>query len=427
MGDVETIEAAIIGGGPSGLTAAREFMRRGIEASCFEAGGQPAPTWSSSTAEVATPVYDSLRLNNSVARMRIPGTRLKATSRPFATATEFHHYLMELAEDMADRVRLGRRLVKAEHTRAGWRLSFATGETAVCSNLVVATGMCAVPRPVPELEAFHGQVLHAGEYRRPASLSGARVLVVGAGNSGAEIASELAVQGVSVELSIRGRVHIVPRTVFGMSADRLDGPLISRLPLSVRQRLHDVALGSSIRTARRSVLRPPDTPLLRSAWTISSDLLAQVTQGSVRVRSAVSGSDGTRVTFADGSGSDYDVVIAAVGYTPDFAALPSSPPITSGANGCYLKIVPPDTVSLPNAFFLSFCLPLGALLPVAAAQARWTAKVIGGDLSLPGAEALRLSIARDARADAERFNGSRSPTILVDPYPYIRRLDAQSK
>lgn len=421
-------EAAVIGAGPSGIAGLRELLKRGIDGQCFETADRVAPRWTQAESGVSTPVYDSLRLNNASVRMRLAGTHMPRHTGPVASAAQFHDYLASVASDqeLAARTQLRHGLVSARHIDDKWELRFANGQSHSSRYLILASGLNAAPVFLEALRGFEGQLLHASEYRRPQPFAGRRVLVVGGGNSGAEIACELAGVARSVDLAVSRPFHVVPREVLGFSADLLDGPTISRLPIMIRQAIHDIALLPFARHARRIGLQPPDAPLLRSAWTISSDLVASIADGRVALRPAAIGTRGSRVKFADGSETSYDAAVMAVGYQPRFEALPASPPITKTANGCYLKMVPPDSERLPHVFLLSFCLPLGALLPVAEAQARWTARVIDGSICLPPRPTMDRAIERDTHTDVARFRGSTAPTMLIDPYPYIRRLERQA-
>jgi hypothetical protein len=421
------IDAAIIGAGPAGIAALRVFTRRNLDVRCFETGDRAASRWSSDVSDVTSPVYDSLRLNNSRARMRLSGTSIPTRSKPFPTATEFHGYLTDVLtrEGLNGSIDLNHSLIEARRVGNEWKLSFANGAQSRCRHLVLATGMNSAPAANTALMNFEGPIIRAREYRGPGRLRGLRVLVVGGGNSGAEIACELAGPAAAVDLAIGAPAHVVPRQLMTVSADRLDGPFLSRFPLPVRQAMHDVVLFPSMRRARRAGLPLPEGRLLSSAWTISSDLVRGVREGAITIRARAKATRGKTVRFVDGSEASYDVLIWAGGYEPRFDPLPVEPPVTRLANLCYLKIVPPDTAHLPGVFLLAFCLPLGALLPVAEAQARWTAAVIEGSVTLPPRQALESIVARDVETDKRRFPGSASPTMLVDPYPYIRRLERQ--
>jgi cation diffusion facilitator CzcD-associated flavoprotein CzcO len=345
----------------------------------------------------------------------------------YATAGQFHAYLTEVAASLglARMIHLRQEVTGLARDGDSWSLAFASRPPHRCRHVLVATGLNSEPVTSPPVHSFRGTVTHSRDYRHPRRFASARVLVVGGGNSGAEIASEIAGVAASVDLAVARPFHVVPREVMGFACDRLDGPLTSRLPLALRQVMHDAVLLPSRRRARRAGLASPRAPLLRSAWTISSDLVGKIAAGTVSMRPWPSASSGSRVTFADGSAGDFDHIVLATGYEPAFPALPAAPPVTRTQNGCYLKIVPHECEQLPGVYFIGFLLPLGALLPVVEAQARWVARALAGAISLPSRTAMRRLAEADREKAATRFSGTTASSMLVDPYPYIRHLDRQ--
>lgn len=419
--------AAVIGAGPSGLAGLKELLRCGVDASCFEAANTIAPRWCSDKSGVISPVYDSLRLNNASRRMRFSERPLARHHGRFATAREFHDYLAMVAEelDLRRAISLQRTVEQLDLVDGVWRLTFADPSFHDCQHVIFATGLNGAPAIPSGLKAFEGQLVHATDYQRPAAFAGERVLVVGAGNSGAEIACEIASVAATVDLSFPRPVHLVPREMFGFECDRLDGPHTSRLPLALRQAMHDIALFRHRNRARKAGIRIPSDALLRSAWTISSDLAASVGRKEVSPVGATVSCDGHEVAFHDGERRQYDAVILATGYTPTFPRLPYVAPITRTTNDCYLKIVPLPRIGAPRTWYLGFLLPLGALLPVAEAQGRWIAACVSGRISLPASEIMAAVVYTDGMTERTRFSGTAAPTMLADPYPYIRRLDRQ--
>ncbi len=374
-----------------------------------------------------TPVYDGLRLNTASSRMRFAEGAIPRHSGPFASAAAFHAYLSSIVEslDLKDRVVLGREVVSAYRNANDWVLSFAGRADHRCRHIILATGLHFDPFIPAGFAGFLGSVTHSCDYRGPDRFAGLRVLVVGAGNSGAEIASELVGVAATVDLAVHRPTYVVPREVCGFAFDLIDGPRSSRLPLVAREAVYDAFLFAAKRRARRAGLSTPRTPFLRSPWTVASDLVSRVAQGSIGLRSgALSGIDHT-VTFTDSSSGGFDALVLATGYQPRFPQLPRNPPISRAYNDCYLKILPLMDGAFANAYFLGYVVPLGALLPVVESQARWVANVITGALHLPSPLDMAKAVQVDCKADASRFAGSTSPSMFVDPYPYMRRLDAQ--
>jgi hypothetical protein len=130
------------------------------------------------------------------------------------------------------------------------------------------------------------------------------------------------------------------------------------------------------------------------------------------------------VIFDDGTSDEYDEVILATGYDPDFPVLPSLPQVSRTENRCYMKIVPVDD-ALPSIYFAGCVLPLGPLLPVVESQARWIAAVVSGRVKIPTIQKMSEAVQHQISEDRRRFAAAGTYSMLVDPYPYIRKLDSQ--
>src|SRR4029078_7689742 len=181
----------------------------------------------------------------------LPGLRLPRSAPLFVPRGEFVRYLTDYAERFRLPVRVQWRVTDAERLtreKARWRVCAATpqgrGEVE-CGALVVGTGIIANPRlpAIPGAEEFEragGRLLHAAEYRAPQPFYGKRVLVVGAGNSGGEIASELARMGnangnvTDVTIAVRSGANVVPREILGIPIQYL-ARYIGKLPRKARE------------------------------------------------------------------------------------------------------------------------------------------------------------------------------------------------
>jgi hypothetical protein len=425
MGASQTIsDMAVIGAGPTGIAAVKELAKCGLDVTCFEKGSGLASAWQSPTQNPSAPTYNSLRLNNSAGRMRYSERPIVGAANSYVTASQFHSYLKAFVDEfqLLKHFRFNMHVVRIERLDERWYLHFSDDQVHRCENLLIATGMCAQPRVPTLFNSFTGTLKHSSEYVDSEPFCSARVLVVGSGNSGAEIASELVSTAASVDLAINQPTYIVPRTIGGFAYDRLDGPLISRLPLKVRQAVYDLMLHTAYRRASAAGLPTPPAKLLASPWTISSQLVHRIQHGDVKVRSSVMSCEGSHVLFKDGHKAKYDAIIAATGYTPWFPESTTSLPVSRSANECYLKIVPPQT-ELSNLYLLGCVVPLGPILPVAEAQARWVSSVLIGATSKPSVEKMRQIIDHDKEVATVRFSASSTPTILVDTYHYIRCLE----
>ncbi len=187
--------------------------------------------------------------------------------------------------------------------------------------MVVATGFNHTPRipDWPGRDTYGGEFLHAGEYRNPAPHAGRDVLVVGVGNTGAEIAVDLAEGGASrVRLSVRTSPHVVRRSTAGWAA-QFTGILVRRLPVRLVDRLAGPMARISVPDLSAHGLPRPDTGLYsrvkEGAIPVQDvGLIDAVRKGRVEIVAAVEGFEDGKVVLADGSRIEPDAVIAATGY-----------------------------------------------------------------------------------------------------------------
>jgi indole-3-pyruvate monooxygenase len=189
--------------------------------------------------------------------------------------------------------------------------------------VVVATGYngVAVRPEFPGLATFAGTVVHSGSYKNARPYVAKRTLVVGCGNSGAEIALDLAEQGVDVAMVVRGPVHVVPRDVVGRPSQETS-IMLSRLPVAVRDALVAPVLRMAVGDLSRwGIVRPAVGPnrLIEETGRIpilDVGTIAQVKAGWIRVVPGIEEVLTDRVRFADGRTEAFDAIILATGYRP---------------------------------------------------------------------------------------------------------------
>jgi cation diffusion facilitator CzcD-associated flavoprotein CzcO len=202
---------------------------------------------------------------------------------------------------------------------------------------------------LPGRDLFRGRVLHSTEYRRPESFRGHRVLVVGVGNSGGEIASELANAGAEVSISVRSGAAIVPLTLFGIPIQYV-AAVLWKLPRPVRRAV--VSLVRRITVARRGppVLPVLDLMTLNGIPLIGFNLDEAVRSGRVRVLPCITAFTSEGAHFSDGSTHSFDDVILATGYRP--ALQPLKGLVRTDARGFALRTDRVTSADQPGLFFV---------------------------------------------------------------------------
>lgn len=315
----------VIGAGPAGLATSRELALHDIRHVVLERGPDVGNSWANA--------YDSLTLHTGKHMSALPGLPLPHSAPLFVPRAEFLAYLRRYAEHFTVPVRTtwNVRRVQRNGTGDGWRVEAVTagGEASLHAEaIVVATGIMANPR-IPniggraEFERAGGRVFHSVDYRRPDDLLGKRVLVVGTGNSGAEIASEIARAGVAanrptpVTVAVRTGANVVPRSILGVPVQYL-ARYLRALPRGVRESIVR-AIGQIIekRQGPPVLPRPPYGPL-DAIPIIGFNLTDAIRDGLVRVRGTLERFTPSGATFADRAGpveESFDVVILATGFS----------------------------------------------------------------------------------------------------------------
>ena len=340
----------VVGGGASGLSAAGALKRKGIEPVVLEKDTGLGGSWARR--------YDRLHLHtvrgfSGLAHFGIPRRYPAYLSRD-----QFVAYLNEYARHFGLNVMKGCEATKIAKDPDGsdWIISTADGDVWRAPVVVVATGQHHVPI-VPRwlgAETFRGELLHSSGYSRPSPYSGKRVLVVGAGNSGAEIATDVAEHGAAfTALSMRTPPAIVSRDPFGLPVQRT-GILLSFLPAWIADRFARlttrIVLGD---LTRHGVPRPQWGPFsARRVPLIDVGFVKAVKRGLIHIRPALTRLTESHAVFADGSSEPFDVIIAATGFASDLPRLLEADGVLDEHGEPIAKAGDPTTQ--PGLYFVGF-------------------------------------------------------------------------
>ncbi|TFZ08032.1 flavin-containing monooxygenase [Ramlibacter humi] len=311
---------ALIGAGPSGLAAARNLQKAGLPFQGFEAHSDVGGLW-----DIANPrstVYHSAHLISSKRTTEFAEFPMGDEVADYPSHRELREYFSAFADrfDLRRHFRFGVRVQKAEPLDGSesppWRLTWTAADgnshSEVFAGLVVANGTLAEPS-LPRFEGrFDGELLHTAAYKHPSLFAGKRVLVVGAGNSGCDIAVDAVHYASSVDLSVRRGYYFVPKYVFGKPADTLGGKV--KLPAWLKQKIDSTILKWFTGDPVRFGFPKPEYRMYESHPVVNSLVLHHIGHGDIAVRPDIARFDGHTVHFKDGSARDYDLVLCATGY-----------------------------------------------------------------------------------------------------------------
>ncbi len=297
---------AVIGAGPAGLASAAMLHRRGEDVVVLERG-EVGAAW--------TQRYDRLHLHTVRWLSCLPGYRIPRSFGKWVSRDRVLEYLRRYAEGHALEVYTN---VEVTRVDPGWMLS-TSDRPLEAERVVVATGHSNVPFAPDWPGSFAGEIVHSADYRNPAPFAGKRVLVVGAGNSGAEIAVDLADGGAKeVSLSVRTPPSIVRRDTLGFPSQVL-GIATSRLPAPAIERIARTMRRVSIPDLSSYGLPAPESPYAdflrrRVIPILDVGIVDAVRSERVRVVAALERFEDGSPVLADGTTADVDTVIAATGF-----------------------------------------------------------------------------------------------------------------
>ncbi len=310
---------ALIGAGPMGLAAAKVLKEQGIAFQGFELHSDVGGQWDidaprSSMYETAHLIssktmteFDDFPMGEGIADY--PSHReMKTYFRNFARRFDLYQHFKFNCEILSTKP-LGR---DGEGWEVTWRDAVGAEHQEIFAGLLIANGTLSEPN-IPEFKGdFSGEIIHASQYRDPRQFDGKRVLIVGAGNSGCDIAIDAIHHGKGCDLSMRRGYYFVPKYVFGKPADTVGGFL--KLPKWLKRRLDSMILNWFVGDPQKYGFPKPDYALYESHPVVNSQIIFHAGHGDLTVRPDIDHFDGNMVVFADNSRAEYDMILTATGY-----------------------------------------------------------------------------------------------------------------
>jgi indole-3-pyruvate monooxygenase len=352
----------VVGAGPAGLAVSACLRREGLAHVVLEREATVGPAWHRH--------YDRLHLHTTKTYSGLPMTPWPKAGPRYPSREQVVAYLNAYAAEHQIKPRLGVTVHSVQRTGEHFTVNTSAGEMRP-RFVVMATGYNGQPKlpDVPGLKSFEGSAIHAGAYKNAAPYQGKRTLVVGCGNSGAEIALDLAEQGVDVAMVVRGPVHVVPRDLFGRPTQHTS-VLLSRLPIWLRDAIAMATVGPVVGDLSRwGIVRPsmgPNRMIEQTGRIPILDLgtIAMVKQGKIRVLPGVQEILPRSVRFANGAEHPFDAIVFATGYTPGLGKVVQGFETIADARGRPHRFG--EETAIPGLYFVGFRNPpTGALREIA--------------------------------------------------------------
>ncbi|MCC2032637.1 flavin-containing monooxygenase [Microbacterium allomyrinae] len=354
-----TPRICVIGAGAAGLAAARDLAERGADFVVYEKSDKVGGHWHHD--------YEALHL---ITARDVSGFRdfpMPADYPLFPSREQVARYMVAFADafDLHEHIRMNTSVdavrPRGENGIDGWDVTTSDGETNRFDSVIIANGHLWNPFTPAWAKPFAGKVVHSHDYRTVADIDGDRVLVVGSGNSGCDLAVDAAASRFETTISIRSGTVFQPKTYFGRA--RTDLPF-AKWPAVLQERAYralvEISVGNSANYP--GLPKPETTNLYKIRPIINSQLLHWMHHGRVDVAPGIVGIQGKEVTFTDGSVREFDTLLLATGFITSFPFLDATLQWQGNMPLRYAN----GTLSsgLANLYFLGLVAPAGAQWPV---------------------------------------------------------------
>lgn len=303
---------AIIGAGPAGLLAARSLKRAGIAYDHIERNPDVGGIWD--IRNEWSPMYETAHFISSKHVSHLPGYPMPEHYPDYPNHRQVFAYLRAFARDydLYDNIRFETSVQRVERDGRGWSLSDDGGRTERYDGLFICSGNTWDPNWPSYPGELAAEKIHSVDYTSPRQLEGRRVLVVGGGNSGCDIACDAAQFAARAAISLRRGYHFIPKYVMGEPAD----VFASRAPLPrfIEGPMFAALLRVLVGDLTRFGLPKPDHKVMESHPIVNTQILHHLGHGDLVAKPDVTRFEGNTAVFTDGSRFDVDLVIFATGY-----------------------------------------------------------------------------------------------------------------
>ena len=370
----------VIGAGPAGLAAARALQEHGLDHEVLERHGDVGGIWDMTNP--GTPMYASAHFISSRTQSAFGGFPMPADYADYPSRERILAYIRSFAEgyQLRDRIRFNTAVERAAPANGGWDVTLRGGETRRYAGVLAAPGHNWDPVMPKYPGDFTGTVIHSKDYHHASQFDGKRVLVVGAGNSGCDIACDAAARGARTMISMRRGYYFLPKHIFGQATDAFfrSGP---HIPPRIAQPALTLLLRLLVGDLTRFGVPKPDHKVLETHPIVNSQLVHALQHGDVTVKPDVAELKGSRVRFTDGTEEDLDVIVYATGYRPAMPFLAAGGiELGDVATSLWLNVF---SRAHDNLFIIGLFETDGAAYPMVSKQSELVARYLTARTSSP--------------------------------------------
>lgn len=420
------LKVAVIGCGPSGITALKNLLDQGLDAVAFDRNEDVGGNWIYSENESHSSVFETTHIISSKTLSQYEDFTFDDFDPETADYPD-HDTLRRYFQAYAHRfnlypfIQFGTLVKHCERIDdKTWHITTEKDgieTTGKFTHLVVSNGHHWKPR-YPEYPGnFEGEFLHSHNFKKAAPFAGKRVLVIGGGNSACDVAVETSRVSKMTAISWRRGYQIVPKFFFGKPSDKI-AEQSKWLPIKIRGFFNKILLKVMLGENSQYGLRPVTGPFGATHPTINDELLHKIRHGKVKPRLDIKRFDGKQVLFEDGKTEEYDTVIACTGYWLSHPFFDKNfIDYSEGSVPLYLKMFHPK---YENLYFIGMFQPLGCIWPGAELQSKLMAQELIGNWKRPSS-IQELCQKEVTNPHYQQVNSPRH-TITVDYHLFVKAL-----
>lgn len=408
----------IIGAGPSGITAAKNCNEHNIEFDIFEKNDKVGGNWVFNSKTGHSSVYENTHIISSKKLSEYEDYPMPDDYPDYPRHDQLQQYFENYTKNfnVYDQIKFSHTVDHVERTANGqWQINYtdANGQKhqKVYQYLMVSNGHHWMPK-YPKYEGeFTGTWMHSHDFKGVNDeWRDKRILVVGAGNSGCDVAVEAARVSKEVYLSMRSPQWFLPKFMLGLPSDMLL-KAIENVPALMRQAALTKALKVYSGDYASYGLPAPIKPVLSQHPTVNSDLIDYVRHSKVKPKPGIKRLNGKTVEFTDGTSQEFDIICCCTGFWTVFPFFDSEFINFQHSEKVplYRKMMHAD---YDNLYFIGLFQPIGCIWPLADYQARIACQEILGNYKRP--DDMKAKIQHEIENPHYHFDGGQRHAVEVD-------------
>lgn len=328
MGISSNDKYAVIGSGPCGIAMLRCLDKLNIPCQGFEIHDAVGGIWNNDNP--LSTMYDSAHLISSKTMTQYDEYPFDDKVADFPHQSEMKRYFKGFAEhfDLNRLIRFNSKIIKVDRVDGKWVVEYEDTNTKekfseVYKGVILATGLFNKGNEnMPKwegMENFKGEIIHAANYRSNDLFANKKVLIVGCGNSAADISIDAVHRAKKVDMSVRRGYYFVPKYIFGKPMDTVNGAFKKFIPDFIKKKIDKKMLKWFAGDPVRFGFPKPDYDIFESHPVINSYLLQHVGHGDIEIVGDIKSFKENSVVFKDGTEREYDIVLTATGYHIKFS------------------------------------------------------------------------------------------------------------